>query len=1147
VLARLHFIVTTPAPKEVDIDALTRRLAAAARSWGDALTDSLLQSLSEEQANQQAARWSEAFPASYREHFTPEHAVADIALADRAMADGIAVQVYRAPEDGGEAGGEVVRFKIAQKDRPVPLSDGLPMLEGLGVRVMEERPFPLTPAGGPPVWLQDFRLICPSDPGGGFDLGAVRARFEDAFLQVWRGEVDNDGFNRLVLRAKLAAREVAVLRTYGKYLRQAGIPFSQPYMEQTLAANPTLAAGLIALFHARFDPKLDRREWKVTAARQAVEDALEKVQSLDEDRILRRFLNLVLSTLRTNFYQGKPYLSFKLDSRNVQELPAPRPHVEIWVRSPRVEAIHLRGGPVSRGGIRWSDRREDFRTEILGLLKAQMVKNAVIVPVGAKGGFVPQRPPMEQGREAVQADGVECYQTLIRGLLDVTDNLEKGRVVAPPDVVRHDGDDPYLVVAADKGTATFSDIANAVAREYGFWLDDAFASGGSAGYDHKKMAITAKGAWEAVKRHFRELGRDIQVEPFSVVGIGDMSGDVFGNGMLLSEHTRLIAAFDHRHVFVDPDPDPATSFAERKRLFDLPRSSWADYDRAKLSKGGGIYERTTKSIELSPEAKARLGLNGARVTPIELMRAVLLADVDLLWNGGIGTYVKAADESHIDVGDRANDAIRVDGKELKAKVVGEGGNLGFTQKGRIEYANAGGKLNTDAVDNSAGVDTSDHEVNIKVLLGAIVADGEMTLKQRDRLLADMTDEVGGLVLQDNYLQTQAIGIAESLGLAQTSAQARLIHELERTGRLDRMLEALPEPRALLTRGKALTRPELAVLMAYAKTTLYTDLLDGGVAEDAYLANDLMRYFPRPLRAQFAGWIEKHPLRREIIATRIANSIVNRAGSTFVHAIVEETGDKAPDIARAYTIARDAFALRPLWAEIEALDNKVPAATQTRMAAATMTLLERASIWYLRNLPRPIDISSAIAEQGAAITRLASSLDAMLHPSERAGFAERAEGLAHDGVPADLARRVAGLEALVAAPDIVRAARDVGINVALDQVGAVYFAVGARLGLDWLRRAAQRMNPPDAWERRAVIAIVNDMYGQQRALATAVLKAGGATEPEAAVSAWAAERAHGVDRLRALTDEFHSSGSIDLARLAIVNRHMNALIGMSAAR
>jgi len=1146
-LARLHYVVSTPQPKDVDVEVLTQRLAAAARSWGDALKDALLQSLSEEHANHQSARWSDGFPAAYREHFTPEHAVADIALADRAIQDGIAVQVYRAPEDGAEGSGEIVRFKIAQKDRPVPLSDGLPMLEGLGVRVMEEQPFPLSPSGGGKVWLQDFRLICPGDARGGFDLGAIRTRFEDAFLQVWRGEVDNDGFNRLVLRAKLAAREVAVLRAYGKYLRQAGIPFSQPYMEQTLAANPAIATELIALFHARFDPKLEKREWKVAAAQQAIEAALDQVHSLDEDRILRRFLNLIQSTLRTNYYQGKPYIAFKLDSRQVAELPAPRPHVEVWVRSPRVEAIHLRGGPVARGGIRWSDRREDFRTEILGLLKAQMVKNAVIVPVGAKGGFVPQKPPLEQGREAVQADGVECYKILVRGLLDITDNLQHGKLVPPPDVVRHDGDDPYLVVAADKGTATFSDIANAVSREYGFWLDDAFASGGSAGYDHKKMGITAKGAWESVKRHFRELGRDIQSQPFTCVGIGDMSGDVFGNGMLLSPQTRLLAAFDHRHVFIDPDPDPAVGLAERKRLFDLPRSSWADYDRKKLSKGGGIYERTAKSIELSPEAKARLGLDGARVTPVELIRAVLTAEVDLLWNGGIGTYVKASDETHGEVGDRANDSIRIDGKDVRAKVIGEGGNLGCTQRGRIEYAMAGGRLNTDAVDNSAGVDTSDHEVNIKVLLGAVLADGEMTVKQRDRLLGDMTEEVGALVLQDNYLQTQALSVAEAAGAALAPAQARLIRELERSGRLDRVVEGLPEPRALLARGKGLTRPELAVLMAYAKTTLSTDLLSGGGTEDPHLAADLARYFPRPLRKEHATWIARHPLRREIIATAIANSMVNRAGLTFVHDVAEETGDKAPDIARAYTVAREAFGLRWLWNQIEALDNRVPAATQIRMIGATMTTLERATLWYLRHLPRPIDIAPAVAEQNAEIDRLAESLDTMLHPVEREAFAERTAALVAEGVPSDVARRVAGAEPLGAGPDIIRAAREAGTNADLVRVGAVYFAVGARLGLDWLRRAAGLMHPHDAWERRAVTAIVNDLYGQQRALAVAVLRAGGTNEAESAVGKWAAERAHGVDRLRALTDEFQASGAIDLARLAIVNRQMNTLIGMSAAR
>ncbi|HUN51230.1 MAG TPA: NAD-glutamate dehydrogenase, partial [Candidatus Sulfotelmatobacter sp.] len=911
-LARIHFIVAvTPGrAAEPDIEALERRVAAATRTWADDLAEALNTHCGEERGGQLWRRYAGAFPAGYRERYDPAVACADIERIDAlGPAAPIAVNLHRPLE----AGAAELRFKLYRVGQPVALSDCLPMLEHLGLKVIEEHPFKIEAAGeGEPVWLHDLSLLAPPDLD--IVLDRVKDKFETAFIHIWQGAMEDDRFNRLVLLARLEWREIVVLRAICKYLRQAGIAFSQAYMEEALCNNAGLARMMVGLFHQRFEPKFEReRDARAAEIEAAIALALDQVASLDEDRILRRFLNVIGAMRRTNFYQRdavgapKPYLSFKLESAAVDELPLPRPFVEIFVYSPRMEGIHLRGGRVARGGIRWSDRREDFRTEILGLMKAQQVKNAVIVPVGAKGGFVPKRPPVDGGREAVQADGIECYRTLIRGLLDITDNHAGDRIVPPDKVVRRDGDDPYLVVAADKGTATFSDIANALSLEYGFWLGDAFASGGSAGYDHKKMGITARGAWEMVKRHFRELGTDIQAEDFTVVGIGDMSGDVFGNGMLLSPHIRLLAAFDHRHIFVDPDPVAAVAFRERRRLFDLPRSSWADYDAKLISAGGGAFDRKAKSVRLTPEIKARFGIERDSLTPTELIRVLLTAEVDLLWNGGIGTYVKAASETSADVGDRANDALRVDGRDLRAKVVGEGGNLGFTQRGRIEYALRGGRINTDALDNSAGVDTSDHEVNIKILLDAVVAAGDLTIKQRDKLMAEMSDELAALILQDNYLQGQAVSVAEAQGTALLPSFIRLMRSLEQRGRLDRAVEFLPDNAALLERqnaGSGLTRPEIAVLLAYAKMSLYDDLLDSDLPDETHFAVDLAKYFPRPLRKNFQGAIDGHRLRREIVATSVANSIINRVGPGFVGDIREETEADAAAIARVYVVSRD---------------------------------------------------------------------------------------------------------------------------------------------------------------------------------------------------------------------------------------------------
>ncbi|HYH19584.1 MAG TPA: NAD-glutamate dehydrogenase domain-containing protein, partial [Azospirillum sp.] len=979
---------------------------------------------------------------------------------------------------------------------------------------------------------------------------AVKDAFQDAFAAVWSGAMEDDGFNRLVLRAGLTARQVTVLRAYAKYLKQARVAYAQDTLEATLAAHPDTARRVVRLFEARFDPARPGDEAAILAE---IEGALEAVSNLDEDRILRRFVNLVRATLRTNAYrtdadgQPRPYLSFKLDSAALDELPLPRPWVEVFVYSPRMEGVHLRGGPVARGGIRWSDRREDFRTEILGLMKAQMVKNAVIVPVGSKGGFVVKRPPpAAAGREAQLAEGIACYQTLMRGLLDVTDNLgPDGAVIPPQDVVRHDGDDPYLVVAADKGTASFSDIANGIALDYGFWLGDAFASGGSQGYDHKRMGITARGAWESVKRHFRELGRDIQAQDFTVVGVGDMSGDVFGNGMLLSRHIRLVGAFDHRHVFCDPDPDPEASFAERERLFALARSSWADYDAALLSTGGRIYERSAKSLALTPEIRERFALTQEHVTPAELIQAMLTAAVDLLWLGGIGTYVKAAEESHAEVGDKASDALRVDAAQLRAKVVGEGANLGVTQRGRIEAARFGVRLNTDAIDNSAGVDTSDHEVNIKILLNGVVARGDLTMKQRDELLARMTDEVGALVLADNYRQTQALSVAQARGAELLEAQARFIRALERAGKLKRRLEFLPDEEELAERlagRQGLTRPELAVLLAYAKITLYDDLLASDLPDDPFMAADLTRYFPEPLRARFAEAISGHRLRREIVATSVTNSLVNRVGPVFVKEMMEKTGMGPGDVARAYTIVRDAFGLRALWTAIEELDTRVPAPAQTALLVETIVLMERAVAWFLTTCGQPLDIAAETAAFRPGIEALAGDLDAVLDAEEAARLAARAAVRVAEGVPAELARRVAALPVLAAAPDLVRIAARTGR--AVESVAAVYFRLGRRFGLEWLRDTAASVKADNHWQKQAVAALVDDLFAHQTQLTVRVLDAAGEApvgQPaEAPVDAWIAQRRSVVERVEQLVSELRTQANVDLAMLAVANRQLRGL-------
>ncbi len=1152
-LARVHFIIATEPGMipDVDLSEVEAQIVAASRAWTDELRTALVSSLGEDKGLALHRTYAEGLPAGYRERVSPAVAVFDLERIDRARtARSMQVNLYRPIELPAEG----VRFKLYHPNAPVPLSDVMPMLEHMGLQILTEAPYRIETRDESAVYVHDFEARTRDRTQ--VDVEHVKARFEAAFLSIWDGRVETDGFNALVVTSGLDAREISILRGLAKYLRQAGIQYSQEYMANAMATNPYVADCLLRMFRARFDPDFlaDRAQAEAQIAAE-IEDALGSVTSLDEDRILRRFLNLIQAILRTNAFQptadgsAKPYLSFKFESARVDGLPLPRPMFEVFVYSPRVEAVHLRGGKVARGGIRWSDRREDFRTEVLGLMKAQMVKNAVIVPVGSKGGFVVKQPPAPTGdaaadRQAQRDEGVACYQIFMRGLLDITDNLVDGNVAPPARVVRHDDDDPYLVVAADKGTATFSDIANAVSQEYGFWLDDAFASGGSAGYDHKAMGITARGAWESVKRHFREIGVDIQHQDFTVVGVGDMAGDVFGNGMLLSPHIRLIGAFNHLHIFIDPEPDPASSLAERRRLFELPRSNWTDYDRSLLSQGGEIYERSKKSLTLTPEIRQRLGIESERVTPDDLIRALLCAQTDLLWFGGIGTFVKAPDETHAETGDKANDALRVDASQLRCAVVGEGANLGVTQRARIAFALRGGRINTDAIDNSAGVDTSDHEVNIKVLLNRIVAAGDMTRKQRNGLLVEMTEEVAELVLQDNYLQTQALSVAESQASRAMFGHQRLMRAMERAGRLDRAIEYLPDDEQIEHRvaaGRGLVRPELAVLLAYAKIALYDELLASDLPDDPGLVDDLFRYFPRPLRKRFPEQLKAHPLCREVIATFVTNSIVNRSGPTFVHDLKARFGCTAADVTRAYSIVREVHDLRALWAAVTQLDNLVSADLQLAMLATINRLTERATGWILENGSRPLEIAAHTRRLRPGIEKLEAAIDQLLSAGQREARDGAAAELTAGGVPEATARCFANLRWLEQAIDIVSIQRALPKR-SVELVGQVFFRVAERFAVGRLRIAAGRLTGDSDWTRRAASAVADELDRAQAELTRAILTAGDpAADAEELVDAWLARRQAAVGRWDALLDDIGQAELVDLAMLTVARRQLAGLL------
>ena len=1105
-----------------------------AADWAAATREVLVAQVGEARATALLDRLLPVVPAGYDELNWPNSAAVDLPIIDRLAADEVGSSVETAMLHFTEASSTEWRFRVYHAGSAIPIADLLPLLDQLGFRAIDERAFNFQ-VGGRSVWLHDVGVQLPDD----IELTpAARAEVQRAFIAEFDNTVEVDGLNRLVLRAGLTARQVELLRAYARYLRQIGFPFSQQYIETTLVRHAGVAGQLVQLFTDRFTPDDGDRTAEANVTRTAIVEALDAVLSLDDDRTLRALLSLIEATVRTNAFRPGPnagyrdVIAFKFDSSKVPDLPLPRPLFEIWVCSPRVEGVHLRNGRIARGGIRWSDRREDFRTEVLGLVKAQIVKNAVIVPTGAKGGFVLKRPPAAP--DEFRAEGVACYCQFIAGLLDLTDNIVGDAIVPPPATVRLDGDDPYLVVAADKGTATFSDIANGIAADYDFWLGDAFASGGSVGYDHKAMGITARGAWESVRRHAAAIGKDVDRDELSVVGIGDMSGDVFGNGLLRSPHVKLVAAFDHRHIFIDPNPDPAVSFAERQRLFALPRSSWADYDTSLISTGGAVYPRTLKTIELTEEARKRLGTDRQSLAPHELLSAILRAPVDLLWNGGIGTYVKAASETHADVGDRANDGLRVNGVELRCKMVGEGGNLGFTQRGRVEFALAGGLIYTDAIDNSAGVDCSDHEVNIKIALGAAVASGALTLEQRNEVLADMTDEVGELVLDDNRAQTLALAIARRQALPMINVHSRYLNTLESEGWLNRALEFLPTDRQIAERqsaGIGLATPEFSVLLAYTKTANVAEMVRSDLPDDPYLEPDLIRYFPGRLQREFHDQIVTHRLRREIVATQVCNQMVNLSGISFDHRLSEETGLGVVEITRAWVAVRDIFGIVDLWEQVDALGGAVKLDAQLDLFLELRTMAERAVMWLLRHRKAPIDIAAAVAEFQPGIATLSLGLEAQLRgPMREQVFAMEAGRLAAK-IPEALAQRSVLWPLIHTGFDVVDLAQRT--KQPLRSVAGVYWEVFEQLDLGWLWEAIGRLPRSNRWQTQARAALRDDLLAALADLAEDAITAG-------SVADWLANSDRMIARARALFTEIRRVDSHDLTTLSVALRQLRNL-------
>ncbi len=1157
ILARLHFVVRAAPGEELgepDLHDVEERIVAAVRSWEDDFAEAVRELLGAQRATDLIPVYRDAFPEAYKEDFSPRIASHDVQAIDE-LDESVSIHVlmYEPLVDRPTQR----RVKIYRSGEPISLTTVLPVLTSLGVDVVDERPYEISRSDVDPVWIYDFGMNVGSDRIP--DAASLGGRFAEAFLAIWHGRAEVDSLNALIVRAGLGWRQVAILRAYARYLRQSGTSFAPEHIERALLVNADIAVSLVRLFELRFDPAesltIDRtRAEKIARATEAIASALDAVVSLDEDRILRALLSMVTATLRTNHFRrnetGAPreVMTMKFDASRIDVLPQPRPAYEVWAYSPRVEGVHLRFGRIARGGLRWSDRSADFRTEILGLVKAQQVKNAVIVPVGAKGGFVPKRlPDPTLDRAGWLAEGQAAYALFISGLLDITDNLVDGQPVPPPEVVRHDGDDPYLVVAADKGTATFSDLANAVAQDYRFWLGDAFASGGSAGYDHKAMGITARGAWESVKRHFRDLGVDTQTEEFTVVGIGDMSGDVFGNGMLLSEHIRLVAAFDHRHIFIDPTPNAAASFAERCRLFALSRSSWGDYDPDLISPGGGVFRRAAKSVPITEPMRRVLGIEDGTdvMEPDQVIKAMLQAPVDLLWNGGIGTYVKAQSETNAQVGDKANDAVRINGSELRVLVVGEGGNLGLTQAGRIEAAHAGARLNTDAIDNSAGVDTSDHEVNIKVLLDEVVRSGDLTGKQRDVVLSSMTDEVASLVLQDNYDQNVLLGNARRGAANLIEVHGRMIRDLESRGVLDRALEVLPADDEIAMRaasGQGLTGPELAVLAAYAKISLAQDV-GSTIADDPWFADRLIEYFPERIRKEFVDRIPAHPLRDGIITTMVVNEIINHGGITIVFRACEETGASAPEVVRAASAVTAIFGLRDFWRRVDALDNEAPTQAQAALHLESRRLLDRALRWFLNARGGTLDVQTEVDRFRPVVVAQSPRVVPALRGVEHERYEQGVNQFLELGSPPELAEKASALLDVFALLDITEIAESCGQNPA--GVLDVYFALSERYGVDRFLGQITVLSRADRWTALARQALRSDLYA---ALAQFTLGVVGQTDPDRStdqrIEQWETGHAEGLSRARSTLDLIAAAENADLAMLSVALRVLRTLVAQS---
>ncbi len=1143
VLARIHYIIRINPEDKIneDFKAIEKKLIEIGRSWSDDLLYHLLEAYEEEEANHLFTIYKSSFSAVYTSSFTPQIAVTDIGYIE-ALSDqqplGINFFQYE------NSSSNCYKIKLYQRDITLALSDVLPLLENLGLRAISERPYMLKFADEKEVWIIEFTLAYIHS--NTFALDDLQAIFQDTFRNLWFGKAENDGFNQLVLAASLTWREVSMLRIYAKYFKQIGFVFSQDYIETTLYKNAHIAKKIASMFRLRFHPKkIEHRDKAVRAIEQEIIADLDSVTNLDEDKIIRQYLHVIMATLRTNFYQVmaeqqyKNYISIKLDSKRIPGIPKPYPMFEIFVYAPAFEGVHLRCAKVARGGLRWSDRKEDFRTEVLGLMKAQQVKNAVIVPSGAKGGFVAKAFPVNASREVILNEGIHCYQQFIHGLLDITDNYQENALVKPANVLCYDEDDPYLVVAADKGTATFSDIANNISLEYDFWLSDAFASGGSQGYDHKKMGITAKGAWESVKRHFYEMNIDTQHTDFTVVGVGDMAGDVFGNGMLLSKHIKLIAAFNHQHIFIDPTPDVLTSFKERERLFHLPRSTWGDYKTSMISTGGGVFSRSAKAIAVSKEMKHLLGIKQTLIEPNELIRIILQSKIDLLWSAGIGTFVKAEKETHIDVGDKTNDAIRINANQLRARVVGEGGNLGLTQLARVEYALHGGLIYTDFIDNSAGVSCSDKEVNIKILLHNIMKSGALSLQKRNELLIAMTAEITNIVLRDNYLQTRAINVLVKQAHGAVDLHIRYLNTIEQEGKLDRALDDIPDEKTLLERkqhGKGLTAPEIAVLLSQSKIHLKESILASNVPEDPFLERYLITAFPKPLQERYASQMSSHPLRREIIATRLSNILVNEVGFTFVYRMQDETGAPVASIMRAYMIARTVLNMEAIWQDIELLDHQIEAKKQMELMIVCVRLLRRTTRWFLRRKRTHLDIAETVKRYATGVLQIKKSIPKFFGDTQHKHYIEHFENYQSMGVSHHLAHDLTSIRALFSAMDIIEVAHEHELNIV--KVAEVYFGIGDFLDLTWIRSHVIAHPAENHWEALSREALRDDLDWQQRQLTSGIISK--ALKKNALMSCfheWSNEHAALIKRWQHVLTNLRSSNTLNYTMFFVAIREL----------